>query len=177
MAAAAAMLGWLIVERLHGGHATTLGAASGAVAGLVAITPCAGFVGGMSPIAIGFITGAVCYAAIQVKFRLHYDDALDVVGVHFVGGILGSVLLGFFADKAVNPAGRDGVFLGGGFGLFGDQVLAVVTTIVYSFVLSIAIIFVLEKVLPGGVRVSEDEEHSGLDLGEHSEVGYAFAER
>jgi Amt family ammonium transporter len=177
MAAASAMLGWLIVERLHGGHATTLGAASGAVAGLVAITPCAGFVGGMSPIGIGLITGAVCYAAIQLKFKLRYDDALDVVGVHLVGGILGSLLLGFFADKAVNPAGRDGVFLGGGFGLFGDQVLAVASTIVYSFVLTIVIIFVLEKVLPGGIRVSEDEEHTGLDLGEHSEVGYAFAER
>src|SRR4029079_13062984 len=107
MAAAAAMLGWLIVERLHGGHATTLGAASGAVAGLVAITPCAGFVGGMSPIAIGLITGAVCYAAVSVKFKYKYDDALDVVGVHLVGGIVGSLLLGLFADKAINPAGAD----------------------------------------------------------------------
>jgi Amt family ammonium transporter len=177
MAAAAAMLGWLIVERLHGGHATTLGAASGAVAGLVAITPCAGFVGGMSPIAIGLVTGAVCYAAIQLKFKVRYDDALDVVGVHLVGGVLGSLLLGFFADKAVNGAGRDGVFLGGGLGLLGDQAVAVVATIVYSFVVSFVIIWVLEKVLPGGVRVSEDEEQEGLDLGEHSEVGYAFAER
>jgi Amt family ammonium transporter len=177
MAAAAAMLGWLIVERLHGGHATTLGAASGAVAGLVAITPCAGFVGGMSPIAIGLVTGAVCYAAIQLKFKVRYDDALDVVGVHLVGGVLGSLLLGFFADKAVNGAGRDGVFLGGGLGLLGDQAVAVVATIVYSFVVSFVIIWVLEKVLPGGVRVSEDEEQAGLDLGEHSEVGYAFAER
>jgi Amt family ammonium transporter len=177
MAAAAAMLGWLIVERLHGGHATTLGAASGAVAGLVAITPCAGFVGGMSPIVIGFIVGAVCYWAIHLKFRFHFDDALDVVGVHLVGGIMGSLLLGFFADKAVNSAGRDGVFLGGGFGLLGDQFLAVISTIVYSFVLSYAIIVVLDKLMPGGVRVSEDEENSGLDLGEHSEVGYAFAER
>ncbi len=177
MAAAAAMLGWLVVERLHCGHATTLGAASGAVAGLVAITPCAGFVGGMSPIAIGFITGAVCYAAIQLKFKLRYDDALDVVGVHLVGGILGSLMLGFFADKAVNSAGRDGVFLGGGFGLLGDQVTAVIATIVYSFVVTFVIVWVLAKVLPGGVRVNEDEEHTGLDLGEHSEVGYAFAER
>jgi ammonium transporter, Amt family len=177
MAAAAAMLGWLVVERLHGGHATTLGAASGAVAGLVAITPCAGFVGGMSPIAIGFVAGAACYWAIQLKFRFRYDDALDVVGVHLVGGIMGSLLLGFFADKAVNPAGSDGVFLGGGFGLLGEQFLAVISTIVYSFVLSYAIITVLDKVMPGGVRVTEDEEDSGLDLGEHTEVGYAFAER
>src|SRR5207248_5570703 len=104
-AAAAAMLGWLVVERLKGGHATTLGAASGAVAGLVAITPCAGFVGGISPIIIGFVAGAVCFLAIQLKYRLGYDDALDVIGVHLVGGIVGSLMVGLFADKAVNPLG------------------------------------------------------------------------
>ncbi|HET9729734.1 MAG TPA: ammonium transporter, partial [Acidimicrobiia bacterium] len=178
MAAAAAMLGWLVAERMHAGHATTLGAASGAVAGLVAITPCAGFVGGMSPIAIGLITGVVCYAAVNVKFKFKFDDALDVVGVHLVGGVVGSLLLGFFADKAVNSSGRNGVFLhGGGWGLFGDQVVAVVATLVYSFVLSFAIAWVLDTVLPGGVRVDSEEEDSGLDLGEHSEVGYSFAER
>jgi Amt family ammonium transporter len=177
MAAAAAMLGWLVVERLHGGHATTLGAASGAVAGLVAITPCAGFVGGMSPIAIGFIAGAVCYAAIHLKNRFLYDDALDVVGVHLVGGIVGSLLLGFFADQAVNSAGRDGVFLGGGAALLGDQLVAVIATILYSGLVSLAIIWVMTKVLPGGVRVPEEEEDTGLDLGEHAEVGYSFAER
>ena len=125
VAAAAAMLGWLIVERLKAGHATTLGAASGAVAGLVAITPCAGFVGGIAPIIIGLIAGVVCYLAISLKFRLGYDDALDVVGVHLVGGILGSILLGLFADASVNALGRDGVFFGGGWGLFGEQLLAV----------------------------------------------------
>ena len=92
------MLGWLIVERIKAGHATTLGAASGAVAGLVAITPCAGFVGGLAPIAIGAIAGVVCYLAIGLKFRFGYDDSLDVVAVHLVGGIIGSVLLGLFAD-------------------------------------------------------------------------------
>ena len=102
VAAAAAMIGWLIVERLKAGHATTLGAASGAVAGLVAITPCAGFVGGVAPIIIGLIAGVVCYLAISLKFRLGYDDALDVVGVHLVGGLLGSILLGLFADASVN---------------------------------------------------------------------------
>jgi Amt family ammonium transporter len=177
MAAAAAMLSWLIAERLHAGHATTLGAASGAVAGLVAITPCAGFVGGMSPIAIGLITGAVCYAAVSVKFKYKYDDALDVVGVHLVGGIVGSLLLGLFADNAINPAGADGVFLGGGWELIGNQVVAVLATIVYSFAITFAIIWGLKKVLPGGIRVDEDEEDTGLDLGEHREVGYAFAER
>src|SRR6476661_3133176 len=113
VAAAAGMLGWLVVERLKGGHATTLGGASGAVAGLVAITPCAGFVGGLAPVAIGAIAGGVCYLAIALKFKYGYDDALDVVAVHLVGGIIGSILLGLFADAAVNPAGTDGVFLGG----------------------------------------------------------------
>src|SRR5207245_5433599 len=124
-AAAAAMLGWLVVERLKGGHATTLGAASGAVAGLVAITPCAGYVGGLTPMAIGGIAGIVCYLAIALKFRFGYDDSLDVVAVHLVGGIVGSVLLGVFADRSVNELGKAGVLSGGGWGLFGGRVLAV----------------------------------------------------
>jgi len=177
MAAAAAMLGWLVAERLKGGHATTLGAASGAVAGLVAITPCAGFVGGMAPIYIGLVTGVICYFAVSLKFRVGYDDALDVVGVHLVGGIVGSLLLGLFADASVNEFGRDGVFLGGGWGLFGDQVVAVAATLVYSFVVTIVICLVLKRVLPGGIRTPDEEEDLGLDLTEHSEVGYSFAER
>jgi ammonium transporter, Amt family len=174
MAAAAAMLGWLAVERLRTGHATTLGAASGLVAGLVAITPCAGFVGGMAPIYIGLIAGGVCALAISLKFKFGYDDSLDVVGVHLVGGLVGSLLLGFFADATINPAGTDGVFLGGGFGLFGEQVLAVVATMVWSFAVTFGIVFVLSKVLPGGIRVSEEDEETGLDLTQHSETGYAL---
>jgi ammonium transporter, Amt family len=174
LAAAAAMLGWLVVERLRTGHATTLGAASGLVAGLVAITPCAGFVGGMAPIYIGLIAGAVCALAVSLKFKFGYDDSLDVVGVHLVGGLAGSLLLGFFADATINPAGADGVFLGGGFGLFGEQVLAVVATLVWSFVVTFGIVFVLSKVLPGGIRVSEEDEDTGLDLSQHSETGYAL---
>ena len=174
MAAAAAMLGWLAVERLRTGHATTLGGASGLVAGLVAITPCAGFVGGMAPIYIGFIAGAVCMLAVSLKFKAGFDDSLDVVGVHLVGGLVGSLLLGFFADAAINPAGTDGVFQGGGFGLFGEQVLAVVATMVWSFVVTFAIVFVLSKLLPGGIRVSEEDEETGLDLSQHSETGYAL---
>jgi Amt family ammonium transporter len=174
MAAAAAMLSWLAVERLRTGHATTLGAASGLVAGLVAITPCAGFVGGMAPIYIGLIAGGVCALAVSLKFKFGYDDSLDVVGVHLVGGLVGSLLLGFFADAAINPAGADGVFLGGGFGLFGEQVLAVVATMVWSFAVTFGIVFVLSKVLPGGIRVSEDDEDTGLDLSQHSETGYAL---
>ncbi len=174
MAAAAAMLGWLIVERLKSGHATTLGAASGLVAGLVAITPCAGFVAGMAPIYIGLIAGALCYLAVSLKFRFGYDDSLDVVGVHLVGGIVGSLLLGLFADVSINEFGRDGVFLDGGWGLFGDQLVAVGATIVYSFVVTFAIVFVLDKVIPGGIRVTEEDEETGLDQTQHAETGYAF---
>ena len=173
LAAAAAMIGWLIVERIHTGHATTLGAASGAVAGLVAITPCAGFVGGLSPLAIGVITGIVCYLAISLKFRFGYDDSLDVIGVHLVGGIAGSLLLGLFADTAVNDAGRDGLFHGGGLSLLGDQTIAVLATLAFSFVLTFVIAWVLGRVLPGGLRVSEEDEETGLDLSLHSEVAYA----
>jgi Amt family ammonium transporter len=175
MAAAAAMLGWLVVERIKGGHATTLGAASGAVAGLVAITPCAGFVGGMAPIYIGLIAGALCYLACSIKFRFGYDDALDVVGVHLVGGIVGSLLLGLFADQAYNSAIVDeGVFAGGGWALMGEQVIAVVATLVWSGVITFIIVKVLDLVMRGGVRVSDEDEETGLDLTQHSEVGYSL---
>jgi nitrogen regulatory protein PII len=111
---------------------------------------------------------------VSLKFKFGYDDSLDVVGVHLVGGLAGSLLLGFFADATINPAGADGVFLGGGFGLFGEQVLAVVATLVWSFVVTFGIVFVLSKVLPGGIRVSEEDEDTGLDLSQHSETGYAL---
>jgi len=173
VAAATAMLGWLIFEKLRTGHATTLGAASGAVAGLVAITPCAGFVGGMAPVAIGFLAGAICYFAVSLKFRFGYDDSLDVVGVHLVGGLLGSLLLGLFADAAVNEAGKDGVFFGGGWSLLGEQAIAVAATIVFSFVVTYLICVVLKAVLPGGIRVSEEDEETGLDLTQHEERAYA----
>ena len=174
VAAAAGMLGWLIVERVKGGHATTLGAASGAVAGLVAITPCAGFVGGLAPVIIGLVTGAVCFLAISLKFRFGYDDSLDVVAVHLVGGVLGSVVLGLFADASVNPAGKDGLFLGGGWGLLGEQVIAVAAVFAFSFVVSGLIGMVLKAVLPKGIRVTDDEESTGLDLTQHSETGYSL---
>ena len=125
LAASAAMLGWLVVEKIKDGHATTLGGASGAVAGLVAITPCAGYVGGMSPIYIGAIAGVVCYLAISIKKALKLDDSLDVIAVHLVGGIVGSLLLGFFADVSATGYGFDGVFFGGGTDLLVDQLVAV----------------------------------------------------
>ncbi|TMK64282.1 MAG: ammonium transporter [Actinobacteria bacterium] len=174
VAAAAGLVGWLVVERLKGGHATTLGAASGAVAGLVAITPCAGFVGGLTPIAIGGIAGIVCYLAIALKFRFGYDDSLDVVAVHLVGGIVGSVLLGVFADRSVNELGKDGVLNGGGWGLFGEQVLAVSVVLAFSLIVSFGIGLLLKVVLPKGIRASEEDEEVGLDLSQHSEAGYSL---
>jgi Amt family ammonium transporter len=172
LAASAAMLGWLVVERLKDGHATTLGAASGAVAGLVAITPCAGFVGGMAPVYIGMIAGAVCYLALGLKKVFGFDDSLDVVAVHLVGGLVGSLLVGFFADAAINPAvTHEGVFLGGGVTLLGDQMVASVVTLAYSFVVSLAIGLAIDATM--GLRVDDTAEDEGLDLSQHAEVAYA----
>jgi ammonium transporter, Amt family len=172
VAASAAMLGWLIVERLKDGHATTLGGASGAVAGLVAITPCAGFVGGMAPVYIGLVAGAVCYLALGIKKAFGFDDSLDVIAVHLVGGLVGALLLGFFADSAINSSVvNEGVFLGGGGSLLADQALASVVTIAYSFVASLIIAKVIDLAL--GLRVTEEDEDTGLDLSQHAEVAYA----
>jgi len=173
LAASAGMLGWVAVEKLKDGKPTTLGAASGAVAGLVAITPCAGFVGGLSPIAIGTIAGVVCFLAIQLKYRLGYDDALDVVGVHLVGGLAGALLLGFFADSAVNAAVVDpGVFLGGGFTLLGYQAVASISVLAFSLVVSLALAKAIDMAI--GLRVSKEDEMNGLDLSQHAENAYAF---
>ena len=173
-AAAAAMLGWLLIEKLKSGHATTLGAASGAVAGLVAITPCAGFVGGVAPLIIGFSAGVLCFLAIQLKFKFGYDDSLDVVGVHLVGGIVGSLMVGLFADTAINSGGVDGLFFGGGGELLGKQFVAVGATMAWSFIIS----FILAKVIDAtiGFRCDEDEEAGGLDLTQHAETAYSFGE-
>jgi ammonium transporter, Amt family len=172
LAASAAMLGWLVVERLKDGHATTLGGASGAVAGLVAITPCAGFVGGMAPVYIGLIAGAVCYLALGIKKAFNFDDSLDVVAVHLVGGLVGSLLLGFFADASINPVVvNEGVFLGGGADLLWDQVVASVVTLAYSFVVSLIIAKAIDLAI--GLRVSDENEDLGLDLSQHAEVAYA----
>jgi Amt family ammonium transporter len=166
MAAAAAMLGWLIVEKIRGGHATTLGAASGLVAGLVAITPCAGFVTGFSSVAIGFIAGVVCYLALSIKKAFGFDDSLDVVAVHLVGGTLGSLLLGLFAAEEFG-----GLFFGGGASLLGNQFVAVGATLVFSFVLSFAIAKVVDMTV--GLRVDEPAEIEGLDVSQHAESAYS----
>jgi Amt family ammonium transporter len=172
LAASAAMLSWLVVERVKSGHATTLGAASGAVAGLVAITPCAGFVGGMAPIYIGIVTGAVCYLALGIKRSFGFDDSLDVVAVHLVGGLVGSILLGFFADASINSVvTNEGVFLGGGGSLLVDQIVASVVTLVYSFVVSFIIAKVLDMTM--GLRVADEAETAGLDISLHAEHAYS----
>jgi Amt family ammonium transporter len=173
LAPAAAMLGWLLIERIKGGHATTLGAASGAVAGLVAITPCAGFVGGMAPVYIGLATGVVCYLALGLKRRFGFDDSLDVIAVHLVGGLFGSIVLGLFADPKVNEVvSHPGLFInGGGTDLILDQLVASGVTLVYSFTVSLVIAKVLDMTM--GLRVGGEAEEVGLDQSLHAESAYA----
>ena len=170
VAPAAAMLGWLIVERIKGKHVTTLGAASGAVAGLVAITPCAGFVGTMPAMLIGFAAGIICYLALAIKEKAKLDDALDVLAVHLVGGIFGSIALGLFADSAVNSVVPDGLFLGGGTGLLQDQIVATVAVFAFALVGSYAIAKVIQVTM--GLRVDEETEDMGLDQVLHAETAY-----
>jgi ammonium transporter, Amt family len=171
VAAAAAMLGWLLIERIHSGHATTLGGASGAVAGLVAITPCAGFVGGVSPLVIGAAAGILCYLAINIKKALKIDDSLDVIAVHLVGGLTGSLLLGFFADTQYNSLAFDGVFAGGGADLLLDQLVAAGSTILFCGVVTFLIAKAVDLTL--GLRVDEEAEDTGLDLTQHAETAYS----
>ena len=173
-ATGAALLGWCLVDWLKRRKTTTLGAASGAVAGLVAITPAAGYVGPMGAMAIGFAAGIVCALAVGLKYRFGYDDALDVVGVHGIGGMLGALLIGVFATTAVNSAGADGLLAGGGLTLLGKQAVAVLVTLAFSGIVSFILLKLVDLVV--GLRVSEEEELAGLDIGEHEEAGYAFTE-
>jgi Amt family ammonium transporter len=174
VAPAAAMLGWLVIEKLKDGHPTTLGAASGAVAGMVAITPCAGFVGSLSAIAIGFIAGIICFLAIQLKYRFGYDDSLDVVGVHLVGGLTGALLLGLFADLTINPAGADGALFGGGAELLSKQILASGAVLLFSGIMTAIIAFAIKATI--GLRVTEEQEDAGLDISLHAETAYHFGD-
>ncbi|MFI9788028.1 ammonium transporter [Kitasatospora sp. NPDC051984] len=171
VATAAAMLGWLAYERLRHGAFTTLGAASGAVAGLVAITPACGSVSPLGAIAVGLIAGAVCAAAIGLKYRFGLDDSLDVVGVHLVGGVIGSLLVGLFATGHVGQSAA-GLFYGGGFGQLGKQALGVAAVLAYSFVLSWLLGTAIQRTI--GFRVAADVEVSGIDQAEHAESAYDF---
>jgi Amt family ammonium transporter len=171
IAAAAATLSWLFTEWIHRGRPTALGAASGAVAGLVAITPASGYVNPISALLIGLAVGILCYFAVGAKSKLGYDDSLDAVGVHGVGGTFGAIMVGLFASKAVNQAGGDGL-LYGNLSLIGAQAISVAVTIAYSFIVSWIILKILDKTL--GIRVKREDEYDGLDISQHGESGYSF---
>ncbi|OIV36719.1 ammonia channel protein [Mangrovactinospora gilvigrisea] len=171
VATAAAMLGWLVYERIKHGRFTTLGAASGAVAGLVAITPSGGSVSPLGAIAVGLIAGVACAAAVGLKYRWNYDDSLDVVGVHMVGGIVGSLLIGFFATGGVGQTAK-GLFYGGGLAQLGKQCVGVLTVLVFSGVVSFLLAKAIDKTM--GMTITEDDEVSGIDQAEHAETGYDF---
>jgi Amt family ammonium transporter len=172
LATCAAMLGWLITERVRDGKPTSLGAASGIVAGLVAITPSCSSVSPMGGIAIGAIAGVLCALAVGLKFRFGYDDSLDVVGVHLVGGLVGTILIGFFADPG-SPAGVAGLFYGGGVDQLWRQVVGALAVLVYSFVLSLVLAYIVKAIM--GLRVTAEEETTGIDETEHAETGYDFS--
>ncbi|MGH3516091.1 MAG: ammonium transporter [Haloechinothrix sp.] len=169
-ATSAAMLGWLLLERIRDGNATSLGAASGVVAGLVAITPACAFVDTWGALAIGFLAGVICALAVGLKYKLRYDDSLDVVGIHLVGGLFGTLMIGLVGTTNVNDGGADGLIYGGGFDVIANQAIAAVAVLVYSFVLAFIIGFAINKTM--GFRVSEEVEVSGIDEAEHAEVGY-----
>lgn len=172
VAGGAAMLTWLLVERLTSGHSTLVGAVSGAVAGLATITPCAGFVSTGGALLIGLIAGCVCCFAVGLKHRLRYDDALDVIAVHFVGGVLGSFLLGFFADSSVNAVSDDGLFNGGGGLLLWHQVVAIVCVVLFSFTLSWIIAAIISRSM--GLR-EPGPEQDDLDQVQQGASGYALS--
>jgi Amt family ammonium transporter len=164
-----AMASWVAIEWIHRGKPTTLGVASGAVAGLATITPGAGFVSPNSAVLIGLIAGLACYTAVASKSRLGYDDSLDVVGIHGVGGIVGTILVGVFASRVINPSGADGL-IAGNTSLVLSQLMGVLAVGVYVFCMSWVLLKITDLAL--GLRVSDDTEQQGLDLGEHSETAY-----
>jgi Amt family ammonium transporter len=163
------MLGWIAVERIRDGRPTTFGAASGVVAGLVAITPSCGFVSPIGAFVVGLAAGVVCSFAVGWKFKAGYDDSLDVVGVHFVGGVVGTFLIGLLAAEVVS-GGVEGLFYGGGLSLLGKQTLAIPVVAVFAFVVSFAIAKVIDSTL--GFRVQPEDEISGIDLAQHAETAY-----
>ena len=181
IAGAVAMLSWLIVEKLVDGHATSLGAASGIVAGLVGITPGAGFMGTWQAAVVGLVAGAVCALAVRAKFKLNYDDAFDVVGVHLVGGLVGGILIGFLADQSIflgddataeeKAEAAQGLFAGGGSELLIEQVFANVSVLLFSFLVTLVLAYALKAVI--GLRVTESEETLGLDEALHAESAYS----
>lgn len=171
LSAAAATLSWMIIEWIHRGKPTVLGAASGAVAGLATITPASGFVGPMFAVIIGLIAGVVCYAGINLKNKLGYDDSLDVVGVHGVGSTWGILATGLFASTAINSLGKNGLFFGNS-SLLVTQAIGAITVWIYSFAVTLIILKVLDIIM--GLRITDEEEMAGLDISQHGERGYTF---
>ena len=173
LATAAAVIGWLIVEQVRDGKPTTLGAASGAVAGLVAITPACAYVNPVGALAIGVIAGAVCALCVSIKFRLGFDDSLDVVAVHLVGGLIGTLLIGIFGTTSLNESSADGLLYGGGLGQLGIQAVAAFAVLAYSFVVTAIIALVIKVTI--GFRVSAEDESTGIDESQHAESGYDYS--
>lgn len=171
MAAAAGALTWVVAEWIFREKPTTLGLASGAVAGLGSITPACGFVGLSSALIIGGVAGIICYMAVLSKERLGYDDSLDVVGIHGVGGVWGTLATGLFASKLINPEGNDGLFFGNA-SLLGTQLVGVLATIAYCGVITLVLLYIIKAVM--GLRVTEEQEEAGVDTSAHGEVGYDF---
>lgn len=170
VATGAALIGWLLVEKIRDGHATSLGAASGAVAGLVAITPACAFVAPWAAVILGLIAGIVCALAVGLKYKFGFDDSLDVVGVHLVGGLWGCLSIGFFATKSVNSIGGTGLFYGGGLDLLKTQAFGAFFVLAYSFIVTLILGYVINKTI--GFRVSQEAEINGIDLAEHRETAY-----
>jgi Amt family ammonium transporter len=171
IASSAGVLSWMFVEWMHRGKPTTLGAASGAVAGLVAITPASGFVDPLSAVLIGAVAGALCYGGVLLKTRLGYDDSLDVVGIHGIGGTWGALATGLFASTRINPDGANGLFFGNP-GQLWIQFVSVIATMVFAFVMTLIILKFIDLVM--GLRVTEDEEIRGMDVSLHNEAGYSL---
>ncbi|MGD0883795.1 MAG: ammonium transporter [Thermodesulfovibrionales bacterium] len=170
-AAVSATLIWVVIEWLHRGKPTMFGAATGSIAGLATITPASGFVGPMSALIIGLLAGALCYLALNMKSRLGYDDSLDAFGVHGIGGIIGTLAVGLFAQKLINPSGADGLFFGNSRVVI-SQAIGILIAAVYSFVLTALLLKILDWTI--GLRVSADDEVEGLDLSQHGESGYTL---
>ena len=170
LAGAAGLLAWLVVERVRDSHPTTLGGASGAIAGLVGITPSCGFVEPWAALVIGALAGTVCAFAVRWKYRWRIDESLDVFGVHLVAGVIGCLSLGFLATTTVNASGRNGLLYGGGTGVLGTQLLAVVVVLGYSFVITLVLAKVIDGVM--GLRIDTEAEVTGIDLDQHLESAY-----
>ena len=173
VATAGALVGWIMVEKIRDGHPTSLGAASGAVAGLVAITPACAFVAPWAAVVIGIIAGALCAMAVGLKYKLGFDDSLDVVGVHLVGGLWGCISIGVFGTHVVNSVGLDGLLYGGGMTLLGKQIFGALFVLVYSFIATLIIGLIIDKTM--GFRITRDAELEGIDLNEHAESAYEMA--